>query len=65
MREISVGFVLVVLFVGPAVAGLAFVEDVVVATVVDVVVSEAVVGAGPLFASPLPSASSPHQPKNY
>jgi hypothetical protein len=65
MREISVRFALVALFAGPAVAGLAFVEDVVVATVVDAVVSEVAVGARPPFVSPPPSASSLHQSKNY
>lgn len=57
MKEIFVRFVLVVLLEGPAaaavVAGRAFVGDAVVATIVDAVVSEAVVEAKPPFVSPL------------
>lgn len=54
-KEISARFVLVVLLEGPAavVAERAFVEDAVVATIVDAVVSEAVVEAKPPFVSPL------------
>jgi hypothetical protein len=55
MKEISARFVLVVLLGGPdaVVAGRAFVEDAAVATIVDAVVSEAVVEAKPPFVSPL------------